>query len=222
MGMPIERELRYCEHKINQNFSNYSAWHYRTALLTALHEGAAREGQGADEAASAAPHPEGNEEAAQQQEQQQAQQQHEAGQQQDERQLGQQQGEGVAAAAAADAGDTAAQSARDDGMVPGSSAAATAAVPWDVLDREYELVKQAFYTEPEDQSGWFYHRWLLGARAGVAGRASINTRARGVRLRCALVQPSSPLRVTPCQGARSRGGKRHAASPTRRQRQTRC
>ena len=27
---------------------------------------------------------------------------------------------------------------------------------------EFALVRQAFYTEPADQSGWLYHRWLLG------------------------------------------------------------
>jgi len=32
----------------------------------------------------------------------------------------------------------------------------------EILDQEFELVKQAFYTEPDDQSSWLYHRWLLG------------------------------------------------------------
>ena len=27
---------------------------------------------------------------------------------------------------------------------------------------EFQLVKDAFYVEPEDQSSWLYHRWLLG------------------------------------------------------------
>lgn len=30
-----------------------------------------------------------------------------------------------------------------------------------VLEQELQLVRQAMYTEPEDQSAWMYHRWLL-------------------------------------------------------------
>lgn len=36
----------------------------------------------------------------------------------------------------------------------------------ETLAREFELVSNAFYTEPEDQSAWMYHRWLVSrARA---------------------------------------------------------
>ncbi|KDD76410.1 hypothetical protein H632_c235p1 [Helicosporidium sp. ATCC 50920] len=49
---------------------------------------------------------------------------------------------------------------------PARVAASTAApLPPAVLEEEYELVKQAFYTEPLDQSGWMYHRWLLACSA---------------------------------------------------------
>ena len=27
---------------------------------------------------------------------------------------------------------------------------------------EFELVRNAMYTDPEDQSVWVYHRWLVG------------------------------------------------------------
>lgn len=147
MGTPAARELEYAEKKIGQNFSNYSAWHSRTALLPALYGG----GGGGDAAeALAAALASGA-------------------------QLGDpsssSSGEPASSSgAAAEQAPTGSSPAGEEqaGALPpaarGSAAAATSAVPKDALDAEYELVKQAFYTEPEDQSGWFYHRWLLGER----------------------------------------------------------
>eukprot|EP00730_Choanoeca_flexa_P000180 TRINITY_DN10083_c0_g1_i2.p1 TRINITY_DN10083_c0_g1~~TRINITY_DN10083_c0_g1_i2.p1 ORF type:complete len:512 (+),score=104.29 TRINITY_DN10083_c0_g1_i2:71-1606(+) len=35
-------------------------------------------------------------------------------------------------------------------------------LPQDVIDAELELLTNALYIDPQDQSAWFYHRWLLG------------------------------------------------------------
>lgn len=37
------------------------------------------------------------------------------------------------------------------------------------MTEEYELVRQALFTDSEDQSGWFYHLWLLGQTIAPIG-----------------------------------------------------
>ncbi|PXF43821.1 Geranylgeranyl transferase type-2 subunit alpha [Gracilariopsis chorda] len=85
----LEREeLAFVEEKINDDFSNYSAWHHRSVLLPKVHD----------------------------------------------------------------------QSSEV------------------FLTEELDYVRQAFYTEPNVQSAWFYHRWLLAGAPARRMKAHVQTR----------------------------------------------
>ncbi|XP_066369826.1 geranylgeranyl transferase type-2 subunit alpha 1-like isoform X2 [Miscanthus floridulus] len=79
MGVPDEEELKYTMDKISENFSNYSAWHNRSILLSNL---LIQQSKGFESKQK-------------------------------------------------------------------------------IFSEEFELVTQALFTDPSDQSGWFYHLWLL-------------------------------------------------------------
>ena len=86
-GVPAEAELKFTSDKVNSNFSNYSAWHYRSKLLPRIHPAGA------------------------------------------------------------------------ETLEP-------------TLNEELQLLRSAFYISPEDQSAWFYHRWLLAQLAKARGAAA--------------------------------------------------
>ncbi|UPR02772.1 protein prenylyltransferase [Chloropicon primus] len=97
-----EVELDFTTDKISQNFSNYSSWHYRSALLPEINkvtsfEDLVRGGGGENTTTTTS----------------------------------------------------------------SSSVGVKRVLPPHVLDEEFGLVKQAFFTEPEDQSSWLYHAWLI-------------------------------------------------------------
>ena len=93
-GVPAEAELKFTSDKVNSNFSNYSAWHYRSKLLPRIH-------------------------------------------------------------------------------------AAGAETLEPTLKEELQLLRSAFYISPEDQSAWFYHRWLLAQLAKARGAAAAAAAGEG-------------------------------------------
>uniref|UniRef100_A0AAQ5ZN03 Geranylgeranyl transferase type-2 subunit alpha n=1 Tax=Amphiprion ocellaris TaxID=80972 RepID=A0AAQ5ZN03_AMPOC len=58
---------------------------------------------------------------------------------------------------------------------------------------EYELVQNAFFTDPNDQSAWFYYRWLLGRGTSVCNCVHVLKYAQSVGL--LLVLDGQPQRV---------------------------
>jgi len=105
-----ESELAFTRKKIEENFSNYSAWHYRTKLLERLWiEKGWKEGD--VERAKMA-------------------------------------GEGECSGAGGGVGP-----------VPSEFLGLTDSR---LLLAEFEFVRTALWTNPDDQSSWLYHRWLIG------------------------------------------------------------
>jgi geranylgeranyl transferase type-2 subunit alpha len=61
-----------------------------------------------------------------------------------------------------------------DGAAAAVAAPSPPAVPLSALGRELELVRQAAFTEPDDQSPWFYRRWCVAEacrHVGAGGEA---------------------------------------------------
>lgn len=56
----------------------------------------------------------------------------------------------------------------------------------DVYDTEYNRVEHAFFTDPTDQSSWFFHRWLvstdLGQKLPFGASKNLNTSVRITRI----------------------------------------
>ncbi|XP_062871339.1 geranylgeranyl transferase type-2 subunit alpha [Trichomycterus rosablanca] len=61
------------------------------------------------------------------------------------------------------------------------------------LLKEYELVQNAFFTDPNDQSAWFYYRWLLGRAEREDLISCVYVNREGGRVAVAFSKPVNAL-----------------------------
>ena len=64
------------------------------------------------------------------------------------------------------------------------------------LAEEFELTQQAFFTDPEDQSAYIYHRWLLNE--SLAAYKALQDTDKQAAARLVLSLPEAPLKTVVC------------------------
>ena len=134
-------ELKYSTEKIEANFSNYSAWHHRTKYLPLVHGVRVTMHTGYPGAGTTLPT------------------------------------DGGPLTLPTNGGpltlptNGGATLPTNGGplTLPEQTNSAALTLPKRVLDAEFSLVQNAFFTEPEDQAGWMFHRWLTAQTASGDG-----------------------------------------------------